>query len=401
MNRLGRAYEAIVFGSAMLGMAALAACSGQTFTVGNNGSAVEAISPSAAATGGPSCDTGSSHPNVCCDPTGTSCEVFTTPSLEHCPADHPVTRPDGRYCCPLDPAGACLPSSGPTAITGAGSSCMYACKPGYAIVSTLSYPETNECCNATGSDCYTVTTPNCSEPICNCPAQTTASSNCTCAPSSCAPPSAPSCDACPSGWQAPTGDPAGDPALCCRNDPAMPSVIDCFTQAVPLPPPVDAGTGPIPCVENGVSHAEGTSWTCADGCNTCTCNNGQVGGTLIACLVDAAPPPAIDAGPPPCVESGVSHANGTAWVCSDGCNRCYCTNGQLLQTAVACLVDAAPPPPIDAAPPPPLDAGECSVASDCKGALPALCEVCTNGSAASGCAHFTCNAGVCVIAYCN
>ena len=40
----------------------------------------------------------------------------------------------------------------------------------------------------------------------------------------------------------------------------------------------------------------------------------------------------------------------------------------------------------------------CSKATDCTGALPALCEICANGSA--GCAHFTCVAGQCQVAYC-
>jgi hypothetical protein len=40
----------------------------------------------------------------------------------------------------------------------------------------------------------------------------------------------------------------------------------------------------------------------------------------------------------------------------------------------------------------------CSKASDCTGALPALCEICANGS--TGCAHFTCVAGQCQVAYC-
>ena len=398
MNRLGRAYETIIFGSAILGIAALAACSGQTFSVGTNGS-TQAISPSAAGTGGTACDSGWAHSNVCCDSTGTSCEVYTTPSLEACPADHPVTRPDGRYCCPLDAAGACVASSGSTAPSGAGSSCMYACLPGYALSSTLSDPATNQCCNAGGSDCYTVTNPDCSEPVCNCPAQTTGANNCTCsAAPACPLPSPPSCNACPSGWQVPTGD-AADLALCCRNDPAEASVIDCFTQAIPLPPQGDAGTSPTPCVDDGVSHADGTSWTCSDGCNTCTCENGQIASTLVGCVADAAPPPA-DAGPAPCVDNGVSHANGTSWTCSnDACGGCFCENGTIAHASnIACPVLDGGSGSADATPPPPVDAAECAVPSDCTGALPALCELCTNGG--SGCAHFTCNAGVCAIAYC-
>ncbi len=40
----------------------------------------------------------------------------------------------------------------------------------------------------------------------------------------------------------------------------------------------------------------------------------------------------------------------------------------------------------------------CATAADCKGALPALCRLCSDGSA--GCAHFTCVGGQCAIAYC-
>ena len=40
----------------------------------------------------------------------------------------------------------------------------------------------------------------------------------------------------------------------------------------------------------------------------------------------------------------------------------------------------------------------CSKATDCTGALPALCQLCADGS--TGCAHFTCVAGQCNVAYC-
>jgi len=40
----------------------------------------------------------------------------------------------------------------------------------------------------------------------------------------------------------------------------------------------------------------------------------------------------------------------------------------------------------------------CSATSECTGALPALCQLCSDGS--SGCAHFACVAGQCTIAYC-
>jgi len=43
-------------------------------------------------------------------------------------------------------------------------------------------------------------------------------------------------------------------------------------------------------------------------------------------------------------------------------------------------------------------AGTCSTAADCTGALPALCQICSDGG--NGCAHFECVAGQCSIAYC-
>ncbi len=396
MNRLGRAYGVIVYGCTMLGMAALAACSGAAFSVGTNASTTEAIASSAAATVGPSCDSASAHPNVCCN--GTDCVVYKTPSLQSCPSDHQVTRPDSRYCCPLDGSGACAPTSGSPATSGAGSSCMYPCLPGYTLSQTLSDPSTNQCCN--GSACYTVASPDCSEPVCTCAGQ----ANCTCAAApACALPSPLSCNACPSGWQVPSID----PALCCRNDPAVPTMTDCFSQAIPLPPPGDAGTvppqgdagTPVPCLDNGQSHADGTTWKCSDGCNDCACQNGQISSTLLACPVDAgSPPPANDAGPSPCVDNGVSHANGTSWTCSnDACGGCFCENGAIGHTTIACALDGGSGS-ADAAPPPPVDAAECAVATDCKGALPQVCQLCTNGS--NGCAHFACNAGVCEIVTC-
>ena len=40
----------------------------------------------------------------------------------------------------------------------------------------------------------------------------------------------------------------------------------------------------------------------------------------------------------------------------------------------------------------------CNQATDCTGALPALCQKCSDGS--NGCAHFTCASRQCAIAYC-
>jgi hypothetical protein len=42
--------------------------------------------------------------------------------------------------------------------------------------------------------------------------------------------------------------------------------------------------------------------------------------------------------------------------------------------------------------------GSCNSATDCTGALPALCQLCPDGG--NGCAHFTCVASQCQVAYC-
>ena len=38
------------------------------------------------------------------------------------------------------------------------------------------------------------------------------------------------------------------------------------------------------CNDDGTAHANGASWTCSDGCNTCSCENGEIASTLVACL---------------------------------------------------------------------------------------------------------------------
>jgi formylglycine-generating enzyme required for sulfatase activity len=38
------------------------------------------------------------------------------------------------------------------------------------------------------------------------------------------------------------------------------------------------------CNDKGVVHASGTSWACSDGCNTCSCSQGQIASTELACL---------------------------------------------------------------------------------------------------------------------
>jgi len=41
-----------------------------------------------------------------------------------------------------------------------------------------------------------------------------------------------------------------------------------------------------PCEDDTGSHDDGESWKCSDGCNTCTCRDGDIESTLIGCLGD-------------------------------------------------------------------------------------------------------------------
>jgi hypothetical protein len=44
------------------------------------------------------------------------------------------------------------------------------------------------------------------------------------------------------------------------------------------------GTSPASsCNDNGAVHANGATWKCSDGCNACWCTNGEIGSTLIGC----------------------------------------------------------------------------------------------------------------------
>lgn len=82
--------------------------------------------------------------------------------------------------------------------------------------------------------------------------------------------------------------------------------------------------------------------------------------------------------------------------CGQGCDpqvsgRCACVQTELCirgdhfdTTLCQCVPDAAPI--------------VCNSATDCTGALPALCQQCADGG--TGCAHFACVAGQCQVVYC-
>jgi len=114
----------------------------------------------------------------------------------------------------------------------------------------------------------------------------------------------------------------------------------------------DGGTG---CTYNGKTYPIGASFTCADGCNTCTCSAMGVSGTTKAC-VDASSdgaatcfdangktiPCATDGGVQ-CVSGNKVYAVGASFPSADGCNTCSCTaSGMIACTEKACVDGAMP-----------------------------------------------------------
>lgn len=43
------------------------------------------------------------------------------------------------------------------------------------------------------------------------------------------------------------------------------------------------GCGESSCEADGRTYAEGTHWTCSDGCNSCFCGDGTITSTAIGC----------------------------------------------------------------------------------------------------------------------
>lgn len=68
------------------------------------------------------------------------------------------------------------------------------------------------------------------------------------------------------------------------------------------------------CTVEGVVHEDGSTFPSSDGCNTCSCDNGQWGCTLIACVDD-------------CFYQGQQFPPGATFPAGDGCNTCLCQDG--------------------------------------------------------------------------
>lgn len=85
------------------------------------------------------------------------------------------------------------------------------------------------------------------------------------------------------------------------------------------------------CDGGGRTFAEGDVWTCSDGCNSCSCNEGQVTSTLIGCPS----PPGPAANKLSCWDQNYWQPHGTSWACSD-CDVCSCSDGAVVRTPREC-----------------------------------------------------------------
>lgn len=87
--------------------------------------------------------------------------------------------------------------------------------------------------------------------------------------------------------------------------------------------------GPRRCEDGARTYDSGEQWTCSDGCNGCSCDDGAVTSTAIACVG----PPGEAAGKLSCADDGRVHAHGMSWPCA--CGTCTCEDGRKVSTGNA------------------------------------------------------------------
>jgi len=85
------------------------------------------------------------------------------------------------------------------------------------------------------------------------------------------------------------------------------------------------GCGPLVCTYGDTVYQDGDSFPAADGCNTCSCADGDVSCTEMAC-----PDPAS------CTYGDTVYQDGDSFPADDGCNTCSCADGSVACTAMAC-----------------------------------------------------------------
>jgi len=83
--------------------------------------------------------------------------------------------------------------------------------------------------------------------------------------------------------------------------------------------------------ETGAVYKDGDYWTCADGCNKCSCGDGFIASTRAGCVTMQ------DTGKPCTDEKGAIYQDGDSWPCGDDCNNCWCSDGMIGNTKMACV----------------------------------------------------------------
>ncbi len=86
------------------------------------------------------------------------------------------------------------------------------------------------------------------------------------------------------------------------------------------------------CEYNGWAYANGEIYDSSDGCNTCFCNNGDTVCTKEECVGDSGNTQEKES----CIYNGITYKDGEGFSSTDGCNSCGCNNGEVACTLMAC-----------------------------------------------------------------
>lgn len=86
------------------------------------------------------------------------------------------------------------------------------------------------------------------------------------------------------------------------------------------------------CNYEGKTYKVGNSFPASDGCNSCSCENGNVICTEMACGDSVS----IENETQECFYNNKTYREGDSFQAGDGCNSCSCENGQVICTLMAC-----------------------------------------------------------------
>jgi len=171
--------------------------------------------------------------------------------------------------------------------------------------------------------------------------------------------------ACTDGGTGPCFDNKGNTISCSGPDggtdgsPATDAGGHCFDlKGNEIPCGNDGGTG---CTYNGKSYPLGSSFTCSDGCNTCSCTSNGVAGTTKGCPdagsdgavtcfdMNGKMIPCANDGGVQCLYGTKVYAVGASFPSSDGCNTCSCTAGGMIACTEKACYDGSLPDGTDGA----------------------------------------------------